>query len=127
MVKILTHQKHPSVSLHKTLNAIGRSSKLYPMAFLSFVNRAFIVPYPMQERAQKILLLSAAAVRSRICTSGKSQEEIAKRCLCSDRQVRNWASKNADVTVSHLYALADGLGCKPEELLTQVPVPSNRE
>ena len=25
----------------------------------------------MQERAQKILLLSAAAVRSRICTSGK--------------------------------------------------------
>ena len=37
----------------------------------------------MQERAQKILLLSAAAVRSRICTSGKSQEEIAERCLCS--------------------------------------------
>ena len=71
MVKILTHQKHPSASLHKTLNAIGRSSKLYPMAFLSFVNRAFIVPYPMQERAQKILLLSAAAVRSRICTSGR--------------------------------------------------------
>ena len=35
MVKILTHQKHPSVSLHKTLNAIGRSSKLYPMALLS--------------------------------------------------------------------------------------------
>ena len=35
MVKTLTHQKHPSVSLHKTLNAIGRSSKLYPMALLS--------------------------------------------------------------------------------------------
>ena len=35
MVKILTHQKYPSVSLHKTLNAIGRSSKLYPMALLS--------------------------------------------------------------------------------------------
>ena len=35
LVKILTHQKHPSVSLHKTLNAIGRSSKLYPMALLS--------------------------------------------------------------------------------------------
>ena len=38
MVKILTHQKHPSVSLHKTLNAIGRSSKLYPYG--AFVNRA---------------------------------------------------------------------------------------
>ena len=82
---------------------------------------------PMQERAQKILLLSAAAVRSRICTSGKSQEEIAERCLCSDRQVRNWTSKDTDVTVSRLYALADSLGCKPEDLLIQIPVPSNRE
>lgn len=82
---------------------------------------------PMQERAQKILLLSAAAVRSRICTSGKSQEEIAERCLCSDRQVRNWASKDTDVTVSRLYALADSLGCKPEDLLIQVPVSPNRE
>ena len=82
---------------------------------------------PMQERAQRILLLSAAAVRSRICTSGKSQEEIAERCLCSDRQVRNWASKDTDVTVSRLYALADSSGCNPEDLLIQVPVPSNRE
>ena len=82
---------------------------------------------PMQERAQKILLFSAAAVRSRICTSGKSQEEIAERCLCSDRQVRNWASKDTDISVSRLYALADSLGCKPEDLLIQVPVPSNRE
>ena len=82
---------------------------------------------PMQERAQKILLLSAAAVRSRICTSGKSQEEIAERCLCSDWQVRNWASKDTDVTVLRLYALADSLGCKPEDLLIQVPDPSNRE
>ena len=81
----------------------------------------------MQERVQQIMLLSVAAVRSRICASGKSQEEIAERCLCSDRQVRNWASKNADVTVSHLYALADGLGCKPEDLLIQVPAPPNRE
>ena len=81
----------------------------------------------MQERAQRILLLCAAAVRSRICTSGKSQEEIAERCLCSDRQVRNWTSKDTDVTVSRLYALADSLGCKPEDLLIQVPVPSNRE
>ena len=82
---------------------------------------------PMQERAQKILLLSAAAVRSRICTSGKGQEEIAERCLCSDRQVRNWASKDTDISVSRLYALADILGCKPEDLLIQVPVPSKRE
>lgn len=82
---------------------------------------------PMQDRVQKILLLSAAAVRSRICTSGKSQEEIAERCLCSDRQVRNWASKGTDVTVSRLYALADSLGCKQEDLLIQVPVPSKRE
>ena len=127
MVKTLTHQKHPSVSLHKTLNAIGRSSKLYPMAFLSFVNRAFIVPYPMQDRVQKILLLSAAAVRSRICTSGKSQEEIAERCLCSDRQVRNWTSRDTDISVSRLYVLADSLGCKPEELLrSQFPQTGNR-
>ena len=82
---------------------------------------------PMQERAQKILLLSAAAVRSRICTSGKSQEEIAERCLCSDRQVRNWTSRDTDISVSRLYALADSLGCKPEDLLIQVPVPSKRE
>ena len=82
---------------------------------------------PMQERAQKILLLSAAAVRSRICTSGKSQEEIAERCLCSDRQVRNWTSRDTDISVSRLYALADSLGCKPEDLLIQVPAPSNRE
>ena len=82
---------------------------------------------PMQERAQKILLLSAAAVRSRICTSGKSQEEIAERCLCSDRQVRNWASKDTDISVSRLYALADILGCKPEDLLIQAPAPPNRE
>ena len=82
---------------------------------------------PMQERAEKILLLSAAAVRSRICTSGKSQEEIAERCLCSDRQVRNWTSRDTDISVSRLYALADSLGCKPEDLLIQVPVPSNRE
>lgn len=82
---------------------------------------------PMQERAQKIPLLSAAAVRSRICTSGKSQEEIAERCLCSDRQVRNWTSRDTDISVSRLYALADGLGCNPEDLLIQVPAPSNRE
>ena len=82
---------------------------------------------PIQERAQKILLLSATAARSRICTSGKSQEEIAERCLCSDRQVRNWASKDTDVSVSRLYALADSLGCKPEDLLIQVPVPSKKE
>ena len=81
----------------------------------------------MQDRAQKILLLSAAAVRSRICTSGKSQEEIAERCLCSDLQVRNWTSRDTDISVSRLYALADSLGCKPEDLLIQVPVPSNRE
>ena len=81
----------------------------------------------MQERAQKILLLSAAAVRSRICTNGKSQEEIAERCLCSDRQVRNWTSRDTDISVSRLYALADSLGCKPEDLLIQVPAPSNRE
>lgn len=81
----------------------------------------------MQERAQKILLLSAAAVRSRICTSGKSQEEIAERCLCSDQQVRNWTSRDTDISVSRLYALADGLGCNPEDLLIQVPAPSNRE
>ena len=60
---------------------------------------------PMQERTQKILLLSASAVRSRICTSGKSQEEIAERCLCSDRQVRNWTSRDTDISVSRLYAL----------------------
>ena len=59
----------------------------------------------MQERTQKILLLSAAAVRSRICTSGKSQEEIAERCLCSDRQVQNWTSRDTDISVSRLYAL----------------------
>ena len=82
---------------------------------------------PMQDRVQKILLLSAAAVRSRICTSGKSQEEIAERCLCSDRQVRNWTSRDTDISVSRLYALADSLGCKPEDLLIQVPVPSKRE
>ena len=66
---------------------------------------------PMQERVQKILLLSAAAVHSRICTSGKSQEEIAERCLCSDRQVRNWTSRDTDISVSRLYALEDNLGC----------------
>ena len=82
---------------------------------------------PMQERAQKILLLSAAAVRSRICTSGKSQEEIAERRLCSNQQVRNWTSRDTDISVSRLYALADSLGCKPEDLLIQVPVPPNRE
>lgn len=63
----------------------------------------------MQEQVQQIMLLSAAAVRSRICTSGKSQEKIVERCLCSDRQVRNWTSKDTDVTVSRLYALADSL------------------
>ena len=107
------------------------------MITLHFLLRKFTSSYsyaesgeeviPMQERAQKILLLSAAAVRSRICTSGKSQEEIAERCLCLDRQVRNWASKDTDISVSRLYALADSLGCKPEDLLIQVPVPSNRE
>ena len=81
----------------------------------------------MQEQVQQIMLLSAAAVRSRICTNGKSQEEIAERCLCSDRQVRNWTSRDTDISVSRLYALADSLGCKPEDLLIQVPVPSNRE
>ena len=34
-IDIRMPQKHPSVSLHKTLNAIGHSSKLYPMALLS--------------------------------------------------------------------------------------------
>ena len=81
----------------------------------------------MQERAQKIMLLSAAAVRCRIWASGKSQEEIAERCLCSDRQVRNWISKDTDVSVLRLYALADSLDYKPEDLLIQVTVPSNRE
>ena len=82
---------------------------------------------PMQERVQQIMLLSVAAVRSRICTSGKSQEEIAERRLCSNQQVRNWTSRDTDISVSRLYALADSLGCKPEDLLIQVPVPPNRE
>lgn len=56
----------------------------------------------MQDRVQKIMRLSAAAVRSRICTSGKSQEKIAERCLCSDWQVRNWTSKNTNISVSRL-------------------------
>ena len=95
--------------------------------FTSFYAKNGEEMIPMQERAQKILLLSAAAVRSRICTSGKSQEEIAERCLCSDRQVRNWTSRDTDISVSRLYALADSLGCKAEDLLIQVPVPSKRE
>ena len=81
----------------------------------------------MQDRVQKIMRLGAAAVRSRISTSGKSQEKIAERCLCSDWQVRNWTSKNTNISVLRLYALADSLGCKPEDLLIQVPVLSNRE
>ena len=111
------------------------STQIFQFLEIYFLLRKFTSFYakngeemiPMQERAQKILLLSAAAVRSRICTSGKSQEEIVERCLCSDRQVRNWTSKDTDVTVSRLYALADSLGCKPEDLLIQVPAPPNRE
>ena len=111
------------------------STQIFQFLEIYFLLRKFTSFYakngeeviPMQEQVQQIMLLSAAAVRSRICTSGKSQEEIVERCLCSDRQVRNWTSKDTDVTVSRLYALADSLGCKPEDLLIQVPAPPNRE
>ena len=111
------------------------STQIFQFLEIYFLLRKFTSFYakngeeviPMQEQVQQIMLLSAAAVRSRICTSGKSQEEIVERSLCSDRQVRNWTSKYTDVTVSRLYALADSLGCKPEDLLIQVPAPPNRE
>ena len=111
------------------------STQIFQFLEIYFLLRKFTSFYakngeeviPMQEQVQQIMLLSAAAVRSRICTSGKSQEEIVERCLCSDQQVRNWTSKDTDVTVSRLYALADSLGCKPEDLLIQVPAPPNRE
>ncbi|MFQ7593064.1 MAG: hypothetical protein ACLRKZ_03380 [Acutalibacteraceae bacterium] len=42
-----------------------------------------------QNGPKTVMYLSAVKVRSKICTSGKAQSEIAEWCRCSERQVRN--------------------------------------
>lgn len=73
----------------------------------------------MQERAQKILLLSAAAVRSRICTSGKD---------CGALSVLRPAGSELDLQgYGYLCVALVRTRRQSGLLLIQVPVPSNRE
>lgn len=60
-----------------------------------------------QNKPETVMYLSAVKVRSKICTSGKTQSEVAEWCRCSERQVRNWCRKNTNISVANLYALAD--------------------
>ena len=79
-----------------------------------------------QNGPKTVMYLSAVKVRSKICTSGKAQSEIAEWRRCSERQVRNWCRKNTNISVANLYALADCLNCKPEDLLIAVEIPENK-
>lgn len=79
------------------------------------------------ERAQYMMVLSSVRLRSAICTSDKSQKEIAEWCWCSDRQIRNWIREDTNVGVSFLYSLADCLDCRPEDLLIAAAIPEGRE
>ena len=42
------------------------------------------------------------------------------------QQVRKWCRKNTNISVANLYALADCLNCKPEDLLIAVEIPESR-
>ena len=76
---------------------------------------------------ESVKLLSAQKLRSLICSSGKSQEQIAADCKCSDRQIRNWTKRDTDVHVSHLFALADEFEVAVDNLLISLPLPDKRE
>ena len=75
----------------------------------------------MRQTVPVVRVLSAQRVRQWIRLRGKSQEEVAASCLCTDRQVRNWLRRDTAVPVSRLYSLADCLECKPEDLLIAIP------
>ena len=57
----------------------------------------------------------------------KGRKEAAEWCLVSIRQVWNWCNKDANISVSNLFNLADFPNCRPEDLLISHPMPEGRE
>lgn len=78
-------------------------------------------------RAQTIMLLSCKKVCFWLQVREKGSKEAAEWCLVSIRQVWNWCNKDANISVSNLFNLADFPNCRPEDLLISHPMPEGRE
>lgn len=68
------------------------------------------------------MLLSSQKLRSLICSRNITHEQLAENIGCSDRQIRNWISKDTDIHVSSLYMLASELEVNMNDLLIAYPL-----